>query len=148
MHLQISDPGSLYAATEDILLRLEDSTKPVVVVGSKLKVANAIEELRHFNAALGSGFATLPDAKGLLNESHHQYMGSYWGGLSHPYGVEQVVENSDLIFLVGAVLNDYITVGWTALIKQKSSIEVHPTYVVVCGKHYSNVQVAKIIYNF
>ena len=141
----MSDLLSLACATEDIVNRLELSIKPVIVVGPKVKVANAIQELRHFNAALGCGFATLPDAKGIMNESQSNYMGSYWAGLSSPYGVIQVVENSDLALFVGAVINDYTTVGWTALINRQNSIHLCPNHVIVYGKHYSNIQLADIL---
>ena len=143
--LQVSDLLSLASATEDIVNRLELSTKPVVVVGPKVKVANAVQELRHFNAALGSGFATLPDAKGTVNETQSHFMGCYWAGLSSPYGVAQVVENSDLVLFVGAVINDYTTVGWTASIKSQSCIQLCPHHVIVCGKHYSLVQLADLL---
>ena len=143
--LQVSDPLSIASATEDIINRLELSTKPVVVVGPKVKVANAIQELRLFNSVLGSGYATLPDAKGMINESQSDYMGCYWAGLSTPYGVIQVVENSDLILFIGAVINDYTTVGWTALINCQNSIHLCPNHVIVCGKHYSNVQLCDLL---
>lgn len=86
----------------------------------------------------------MPDAKGLFNESHHLYMGTYWAGLSSPH-VINVVENSDLMIFAGAVLNDYTTVGWTALINPKTSVEIFPEKVVVCGKLYMHVMLADLL---
>ena len=71
-------------------------------------------------------------------------MGTYWAGLSSPH-VVNVVENSDLMVFVGAVLNDYTTVGWTALINPKTCIEIFPYRVVVCGKLYTNVSLPDLL---
>ena len=71
-------------------------------------------------------------------------MGTYWAGLSSPH-VINVVENSDLMIFVGAVLNDYTTVGWTALINPKTSVEMFPFKVIVCGKLYINVVMADLL---
>ena len=71
-------------------------------------------------------------------------MGTYWAGLSSPHA-GSVVENSDLMIFAGAVLNDYTTVGWTALINCKTSIEMFPRKVVVCGKLYINVMLGDLL---
>ena len=71
-------------------------------------------------------------------------MGTYWAGLSSPHA-GSVVENSDLMIFAGAVLNDYTTVGWTALINCKTSIEMFPYKVVVCGKLYINVMLSDLL---
>lgn len=72
-------------------------------------------------------------------------MGTYWAGLSSPHA-GSVVENSDLMVFAGAVLNDYTTVGWTALINCKTSIEMFPHKVVVCGKLYINVMLSDLLH--
>ena len=71
-------------------------------------------------------------------------MGTYWAGLSSPH-VINVVENSDLMIFAGAVLNDYTTVGWTALINPKTTVEMFPFKVIVCGKLYINVVMADLL---
>lgn len=102
-----------------------------------------MEELNRFNTVLGSGYITLPDAKGSWNESNPLYLGTYWAG--SPLGVKQIVEDSDLVLLVGALLNDYTTVGWTSMMKTQNLIEIFTSYVVVCGKLYSNVNMADLL---
>ena len=71
-------------------------------------------------------------------------MGTYWADISSPH-VSSVVENSDLMIFAGAVLNDYTTVGWTALINPKTSIEMFPFKVIVCGKLYMKVALADLM---
>jgi TPP-dependent 2-oxoacid decarboxylase len=71
-------------------------------------------------------------------------MGTYWAGLSSPH-VVNIVENSDLMIFAGAILNDYTTVGWTALINPKTSVEMFPFKVIVCGKLYSNVFIGDLL---
>ena len=42
-------------------------------------------------------------------------LGRYWPSVSTPYCME-VVESSDLFIMTGAMINDYTTTGWHALI--------------------------------
>jgi indolepyruvate decarboxylase len=53
-------------------------------------------------------------AKGFFPEEHPQYVGTYWGGISTP-GAQAIVDWSDSIVCIGALFNDYSTVGWTAM---------------------------------
>ena len=80
----------------------------------------------------------------IFSESHDHYMGTYWADISSPH-VGSVVENSDLMIFAGAILNDYTTVGWTALINPKTSIEMFPFKVIVCGKLYMKVALADLL---
>ena len=103
--------------------------------------------LFHFHLSpllLFSLFLSSPLLFFFFSENHPLYMGTYWAGLSSPHA-GSVVENSDLMIFAGAVLNDYTTVGWTALINCKTSIEMFPRKVVVCGKLYINVMLSDLL---
>ena len=110
-----SDPDSLQAATEDILNHINASVKPIVIGGVKLRKAEATTQFQEFVERLGAGVALMPDAKSLFSEHHNQYIGRYWPSVSTPYCME-VVESSDLLVMVGPIINDYTTTGWQALL--------------------------------
>ncbi len=52
----------------------------------------------------------MPDAKGLFNESHPNYIGTYWGQISSPFCAE-IVESSDCIIFCGPIFSDVSTTG-------------------------------------
>ena len=103
----VTDSSCMNAAIDDICYCIQASIKPVLIVGSKLRKVDGSKEFLDFANALGCGVAIMPDAKGLFPESHPSYMGRYWGSVSMPY-VAEVVESSDLVVMVGPVLNDWL----------------------------------------
>lgn len=139
-----SDPEALDSAVEDILRHIDLSVKPVLVAGPKLKVSKAIEEFTTFAEAFGCGVASSPDAKGVFNEDHPSYMGTWWTGISSPH-VSQVVCSSDLMIFAGPIFNDYTTTGWSSLLPRNKIIDIQPNYVTVCGVRYGNVRMADVL---
>jgi TPP-dependent 2-oxoacid decarboxylase len=135
---------SLDAATEDIIHRLSNAVKPCLVAGPKLLTADAIEEFCHLANAIGCGVATLPNAKSYFCENHPLYMGTYWAGISSPH-VREIVESCDLIIIAGAVLNDYVTCGWTALLPPKKMVDLQTHEVTVCKRLYSGVNMGDLL---
>ena len=135
-----SDSISLNVAANAVLKLLNEThvVKPVLIAGAKLRSADAVDDFAAFANALGCGVAVMPDAKGLFSETNAQYMGCYWVGVSARH-VQEVVESADLIICAGAVLNDYTTVGWTALLPPNKTVLLGPTHVDAGGKHYPQV---------
>jgi TPP-dependent 2-oxoacid decarboxylase len=141
---KISDSVSLTAAAADIIERITHAVKPCLVAGPKLLTAEAILEFGQLANAIGCGVAILPNAKSFFSESHPQFMGTYWGGISSPH-VREIVESCDLIIIVGGLLNDYVTVGWTALLPEKKVVDIQATEVTVCKRLYSAVNMADLL---
>ena len=112
---KVSDKWSLDAALEDASERIRLSVRPVLIAGSKLlsdrDTKCSIHAFEVLANKLGAAVAVMPDAKGLFNEEHHLFIGTYWGIVSSRLCGE-IVESSDCQIFVGPVFNDYTTSGY------------------------------------
>jgi TPP-dependent 2-oxoacid decarboxylase len=139
-----SDSNSLDAALEDIVKAIDASVKPVLLAGSKLRPTNTTEQFKRLAEQLDCAVAIMPDAKGLFPENHPNFIGRYWGTVSSHH-VAEIVESSDLVIMAGPVLNDYTTVGWTALLNAKKSIMLNKDCIRFGDNYYSNVQLQDVL---
>lgn len=140
-----SDPESLQKVVEDIAQCLHASTKPVLVCGSKVRSARAMEAFRTLADVIGCGAAIMPDAKGQFPESHPQFLGVYWGSISDP-NVAEIVESSDLMIFCGPVFNDYTTQGWSALISGHKLVHIGVDAVALGDqRRYGNLAMADVL---
>jgi pyruvate decarboxylase len=55
-----------------------------------------------------------PRRKVSFPEDHRQFAGIYWGEVS-THQAQEIVDWSDAVLCIGAIFNDYSTVGWTAM---------------------------------
>ena len=109
-----SDPETVTAAVTAAAEFLQGKKKPMLLIGSKLRAAGAEKEAVELANALVCSVAVMAAAKSFFPEEHPQYVGIYWGGISTP-GAQAIVDWSDSIVCIGALFNDYSTVGWTAI---------------------------------
>lgn len=123
---------SLDAAVEAAVKFLNGGVKPVLVVGSKVRVAKAQQAVIELADASGFPVAVMPAAKGQFPEQHEHFIGTYWGAVSTPYVVE-IVESADIYIFVGPVFNDYSSVGYSLLLKKEKMLLVQPDRVTICG---------------
>jgi pyruvate decarboxylase len=139
-----SDPASLSAAVEHASKWLAAATKPVLVAGSRLRPPAAREAFRQLADASGYAVAALPSAKGLFPEDHPAYAGLYWGPVSSP-GVAGLVESADAYLFAGAILSDYATAGYSALINPKKLLQANPDEVRLPDALYGEVALAEFL---
>lgn len=86
-----------------------------------------------------------PLAQGFVNESLANYGGIYAGKGSHP-GVQQFVENSDLVLHIGPLDTDVTTYLGSANIKQESVIKLFADSVEVSGQSYTSTYLRPFIF--
>lgn len=139
-----SDPYSLEACIDDLTTSINNSVKPVLLAGSKLRKTNSQDSFIRLADRLGCAVAIMPDAKGLFPESHDAFMGKYWGSVSDHHCAE-IVESSDLIILAGPILNDYTTTGWSALLPKNKLLIIEPFGVRFGGNYYPNVFLGDVL---
>jgi pyruvate decarboxylase len=111
---EASDPETLKAAVAAAAGFLRGKKKPILLIGSKLRAAGAERQAIQLADALGCSVAVMAAAKSFFPEDHPQFIGIYWGEISTP-GAREIVDWSDGILCIGAIFNDYSTVGWTAM---------------------------------
>jgi indolepyruvate decarboxylase len=109
-----SDPETLEVAVTAAAEFLNSKKKPVLIIGSKLRAAGAEKAAIALAEALGCAVTVMAAAKSFFPESHPQFAGIYWGEVSSP-GAKEIVDWADGLLCVGAIFNDYATVGWTAM---------------------------------
>lgn len=112
---------------------LNNSVKPVLIGGPKLRLGKAKAAFQKLAESCGYAYATMPSAKGQVSETHPRFIGTYWGAVSSPYCLE-IVESSDAYIFAGPIFNDYSSVGYSLLLKKAHMIVVNPDRVMVCGK--------------
>ncbi len=137
-----SDPKNLAAAVDAASTLINNSQRPVLLAGSRLRSFGAIDAFRELAEALGCGVAVMPDAKGFFPEEHPQFVGIYWGSVSSP-GCEPVVDKADIILAGGPMYNDYSTEGWAAQPQQERTINADPRYIRLPNAEYTGVQMAE-----
>ncbi|OQE35125.1 hypothetical protein PENCOP_c014G03227 [Penicillium coprophilum] len=108
-----SDPIVLKDAVHQAARLLSQKSKISILVGPKVRSAQAELAVIQLAEALGCAVTVMPSAKSFFPETHPQYAGVYWG-LASTLGAEAIVDWSDLVICVGTVFTDYSTVGWTA----------------------------------
>ena len=118
-----SDPGALAAAVEAAAQRINAAVKPALVVGVKVRPAQASDASLALANAMDCAVATTPDAKGIFSEDHPHFIGTYWSEVSSP-NCSEIIESSDCQVLIGVQQTDYTTTGWTALYKMDSAINI------------------------
>lgn len=133
-----SDAETLAAAVSAAAEFLHSKQKPVLLIGSQLRAAKAEKETIKLAEALGCSVAVMAAAKSFFPEEHPQYIGTYWGEISSP-GTRAIVDWSDGVVCLGAVFNDYSTVGWTAMPSGPTVLNANKDSVKFDGYHFSGI---------
>ncbi|AMN39723.1 alpha-keto acid decarboxylase family protein [Rhodoplanes sp. Z2-YC6860] len=139
-----SDSESLNAAVTAAADFLRSKKKPVILIGSKLRAAGAEKEAIELADALGCSVAVMAAAKSFFPEDHPQFIGIYWGEISSP-GAQSVVDWSDGVVCVGALFNDYSTVGWTAMPGGPTVLTADPNRVHLDGREFGRVHLSDFL---
>ena len=131
--VEVSNREMLNSCGNEIVAVLDESVKPVLVAGSKMRRhlnSGSIEAFLDLADASGYAYACMPgkyffpffffllallthfflisDAKGLVDENKPSFIGTYWGQVSDPFCCE-AVESADRYIFVGPNFNDYTT---------------------------------------
>ncbi|WP_213133698.1 alpha-keto acid decarboxylase family protein [Citrobacter sp. FP75] len=87
--------------------------------------------------------ATLLMGKGLFDERHPAFAGTYSAGASSEY-VRQAIEDADTIICVGTRFIDTLTAGFTQRLPQDRTIEVQP-HAARVGSQWFNVPMEQAV---
>lgn len=87
--------------------------------------------------------ATLLMGKGLFDERHPAFVGTYSAGASSDY-VRQAIEDADTIMCVGTQFVDTLTAGFTQQLPQDRTIEVQP-HASRIGAHWFNIPMEQAV---
>lgn len=133
-----SDPATLTKAVDASVSMLDKAEKPVILADLGVDRYHLQEELRSLLDATGYPYATLTMGKGLLEETHPQFIGIYDGAVSEEY-VRRRVEEADCVLSIGVLMTDFNTGKFSAKLNSSRTIEVHGQYLKIKDDLYNNV---------
>ncbi|MGH7067731.1 MAG: indolepyruvate/phenylpyruvate decarboxylase [Acetobacteraceae bacterium] len=99
------DPEAVTACAEDILDRLARAARPVIVADVEVRRFGLERQLADLARALGVPIATTFMGQGLFADGEAPLVGTYLGAAGDPE-VARVVEDADLLLLLGVILCD------------------------------------------
>jgi len=118
------------SAVDAIKGAITQSQKPCIFVDALVHRFNATQATRQLVDQLGVPVFAAVMGKGLIDETHNNYVGIYNGQASAP-GVADALEKSDLVIVLGSVPADTNTATFSRKIAEDKSIEINPTDVKV-----------------
>jgi TPP-dependent 2-oxoacid decarboxylase len=146
--LTIAYPPSNQAAIKDIASRvktmIETATSPVVLIDIGAQTHRMKPLIEGFLKQTGLPFATMLMGKGLIDESHPQFIGVYCGDFSWE-GVQHRIEQSDCVICFGILLSDFNSGGFTSNINSNAIIVIHGDNVMINQSRYDKVIFSEVI---
>ncbi|WP_133126757.1 alpha-keto acid decarboxylase family protein [Legionella nagasakiensis] len=133
-----SNPDALAELVARAAKLIRDAKSPVILADLCAVRHNMKAMIHELLDQTSIPFATMNMGKGIINESHNSFMGSYSGDYSTP-GVQERVEKADCIISFGTVLSDFNTGGFTCKIDANATIEIHSNYVKIHHSVYPDV---------
>ena len=131
---------------ETALNKISNSKSPIILADFEVNRYNLNEELLSFVEKSGLPIASLGMGKGVINESHPQFIGTYNGTLSNEY-IKNIIKDCDCFILVGVKLTDSITAGFSYIhdLNDVNIINIHPLYSNVDNKTFNNVYMKDVL---
>ncbi|GAA6619989.1 alpha-keto acid decarboxylase family protein [Scytonema sp. NUACC26] len=133
-----SDKATLAEAVDASVSLLEKASKPVILADVGVDRYRQHEELRSLLATTGYPYATMSMGKGLLEETHPQFIGIYNGAVSDDY-VRRRIEEADCVLSIGVLMTDFNTGKFSAQLDPSRTIEVHGQYLKIKRAAYNNI---------
>ncbi|MBI2083064.1 MAG: indolepyruvate/phenylpyruvate decarboxylase [Deltaproteobacteria bacterium] len=99
------DQGGLEEASQEMVEQIQKAERPVLVVGIEVHRRRLREQVVALAEKLGCPVASDFLARGTFPLNHSQYVGTYLGDASES-GVQEIVEGSDCLILLGSLMAD------------------------------------------
>lgn len=142
--LPSSRPDNLKKVISLIVNKLSHSESPCALLGSLISRFDLVKEAEAFIKVTQLPYATMFMDKGVLNETHSQYIGMYSGHLMNPT-IAEFIDSCDCIINIGAVMSDVNTGFFTADLHTNNMIHIMDNYVVIDSTVYSDVYIYELL---
>jgi indolepyruvate decarboxylase len=133
-----SDVENLAACVTEALEKIAKATQPVIIADVELQrhglTDMVVEIAKKFNIPIA---ATLL-SKSIISETNPMYIGVYSGGLSEK-PVQDYVESSDCVIMLGAFITDVFLGLNTASLERKNTILVNTEKAAIGHHNYERV---------
>lgn len=143
---EISVQGELDAAVTCILEKLACAETAVALPTAFLATRDLQGLCESFLSKVDMPFATTPMDKGVLPESHDNYLGLYAGAGSVPEALKSWVEHADVVLDIGGVVFlDFNTTLWTSTIDEDRIITIGDHYVRVGKRIFTGISMGDVL---
>jgi pyruvate decarboxylase/indolepyruvate decarboxylase len=139
-----SDPNALVEALETVVELLDGAERPAVLADVGVDRYRMQGALRSLLDATGYPWATMTMGKGVLEETHTQFIGLYDGAMSDDY-VRTRIEDADCILTIGTLLTDFNTGGFSAKLDPGRTIEVRGATMRIRRALYEKVAMRDVL---
>ena len=141
-----SNPAEVKAAVRAIVARLKKSKRPIAMPSFQVKRYHAQPQLLSLLNRTGLPFTLTSMDKGLVDESHPNYLGLYSGKDSSPASAGKFALSADLILCLGEVLEEDFNVGsWSAFLDPARKVIIGPDYVKVGEQCFTSCMLPDVL---
>lgn len=141
------DPNPADAEDEvanTIIDMMTKADKPIILVDACASRHQSLEETQELAKKTQYPVFVTPMGKSSFDEHNPRFGGVYVGSLSDP-DVANVVENSDLVLSVGALLSDFNTGSFSYHYSTKNIVEFHSDHTKIRSASYPDVKMKQLL---
>ncbi|MBQ4115007.1 alpha-keto acid decarboxylase family protein [bacterium] len=141
-----SDEEVLNRAVKNILEKINNSSKPVILADVLTKRYDSKIELNEFIAKSGIPATNFLMGIGLIDKEFSNYLGTYFSKYKNPVA-QKFLESTDCLIAVGTVYTELNSFGFDLPYKINSHIAIYGTYTYVDGVKYDNIKMSDVLEN-
>jgi len=142
--LEASDPAATTEAVQETVRRMAEAKRPVILAGVEIHRFRLQDELMKLAESTSLPIATTMLGKSVVSERHPLFIGLYEGALGDP-AVTRLVEESDLVLLLGAFLSDINLGIYTANLSPTQCVYATSENIQISHHHYRNVDLREFL---
>ena len=144
-HISVtSDQRALAEAVEEAAKRIENAKQPMLLLGVEIHRFSLQDKVLKLAEEAGLPMAATMLGKGVVAETHPQYMGLYEGALGEPQ-VTKYVEESDCVVMLGTFMTDINLGIYTAELDLSDCIYATSEELRIRHHHYHDVRLDDFI---
>jgi indolepyruvate decarboxylase len=138
-----SDRLLLEAFIERVTTKLHSAISIVLLIDADVARFGLAKKIMSISAALRAPIASMGTAKGVVDETHPNYVGLYAGAYSQP-GVQEVVEKADCVLLFGVRFIDSTTIRFKR-IKRAHRIDIRDWNGKIEGEDFYGISMIEVV---
>lgn len=140
----LSDETALTEAVEETLEMLGNAASPALIAGIECHRRGLQGQLVELVERAGLPVAATLTGKSVISEHHPAYLGIYEGAMSSEYA-RYIIEQADLLLMLGVTLNDVDTGIYTAKLDPQKMVRAAVDEVVISSHRYPRVTLADFL---
>ncbi|PYD80679.1 alpha-keto acid decarboxylase family protein [Komagataeibacter sucrofermentans] len=140
----VSDPVLLARAAEQVVRRISQARKPVVLVDAMVRQYGLRERVQALCTTFGIPYAALSTARTLLPESGPEWLGPYGGAASAP-AVADYVQAADCVIALGVRFVDSTSGYFSQQIAPGAMVDVQPFSLTCNGENIQGITAADLL---